>query len=257
MFDRVAAHFDGPPAKLDAAQQQLPFDGSVENFKAAARKLNRARKVQLLFDYSAAAYKAALDIKPDYDFGDNNLGVYYARRGGPGDMKLAEQYFRAAVKLNPRYADAFNNLGIVLARQGKLDDAIAAHKTGLSVRNDRAMDHNNLCHVYLQKAIRQRRPGECCFSTMRPELPGAWLTRVEIGIKQKDLDEARKGVQRMMAIDVKSPETIQAELLVAGLYLNLKRPEAAIDSLGDFLKHNPDVPDIYNSRGIAHGRRAT
>ena len=256
LFDRVAAHFNGPPAKLDAAQQQLPFDGSVENFKAAARKLNRARKVQLLFDYSAAAYKAALDIKPDYDFGNNNLGVYYARRGGPGDMKLAEQYFRAAVKLNPRYADAFNNLGIVLARQGKLDDAIAAHKTGLSVRNDRASDHNNLCRVYLQKgdldsAVQENAVSRQC----DPSFLGAWLTRVEIGIKQKDLDEADKCVRRMMAIDVKSPVTIQAELLVAGVYLNLNRPEAAIDSLGDFLKHNPAVPDIYNARGIAHAQK--
>jgi len=256
LFDHASRYFDGPPAKLDAGQQQFPCDGSVETFKAAARKLDLAHKVQLLSDYSAAAYKAAIDIKPDYDFGNNNLGVYYARRGGPGDMKLAEQYFRAAVKSNPCYADAFNNLGIVLARQGKLDDAISAHKTGLSARNDRASDHNNLCRVYMQKgdldsAVQENTVSRQC----DPNFLGAWLTRAEIGIKQKDLDEATKCVQRMMAIDVKSPETIQAELLVAGVYLKLKRPEAAIDSLGDFLKHNPAVPDVYNARGIAYAQK--
>ena len=86
-----------------------------------------------MFDYSAAAFKAAIDIKPDYDFGNNNLGVYYARRGRPEDLELAEKYFRAAVTSNPRYADAFNNLGIVLARQGKFDEAIASHKAGLEI----------------------------------------------------------------------------------------------------------------------------
>ena len=81
--------------------------------------------MQLLFDYSAAAFKSAIDIQPDYDFGNNNLGVYYARRGGPGDLNLAEKYFRGALTSNQRYADAYNNLGIVLARQGKFDEAIA------------------------------------------------------------------------------------------------------------------------------------
>ena len=254
LFDRAAKTFGGPPPKLDDAPRLLSFDGfRDEDFKVAARKLDRAHKVQLLFDYSAAAYKAAIDIKPDYDFGNNNLGVYYARRGGLDDMKLAEKYLRAALRSNPRYADACNNLGIVLARQGKLDEAIAAHKTGLRARNDRASDHNNLCRVYLQKGDLDSASQENTVSLRcDPNFLGAWLTRAELGIKRKDVDEAAKCVHRMMAIDVKAPQTIQAELLVAGVYLDLKRPEAAIDFLGDFLKHNPSVPDIYNARGIAY-----
>ena len=101
LFDRASKYFDGPPAKLDDKQQQLPWDGSVEKYRAAAGKLDRAHKVQLLFDYSAAAFKTAVDLKPDYDFGNNNLGVYYARRGGAEDLKLAEKYFRAAVTFRP------------------------------------------------------------------------------------------------------------------------------------------------------------
>jgi tetratricopeptide (TPR) repeat protein len=253
LFDHASAHFDGPPGKIDAAQQQLPFDGSVEHFKAAARKLDRAHQVQLLFDYSAAAFKAAIDLKPGYDFGNNNLGVYYARRGGPGDMKLAEKYFRAAVESNPRYADAFNNLGIVLTRQGKLDDAIASHKAGLRVRNDRASDHNNLCRVYLQKgdlesAVRENTLARQC----DPNSLGAWLTGAEIGIEQKDLDEAARCIQRMTEIDDKSPETIHAELLVADGYLNLKGAKAAIDLLDEFLIQNPAAPEIYLARGKAY-----
>ena len=50
----------------------------------------------MLFDYSADAFQATIDIKPDYDFGNNNLGVYYARKNKPEDLALAEKYFRGA-----------------------------------------------------------------------------------------------------------------------------------------------------------------
>ena len=185
LFDRASKNFDAPPRKLDAVQQQVPFDGSVENFKAATKKLDRAHKVQLLFDYSAAAFKAAIDIQPDYDFGNNNLGVYYARRGGPGDSKLAEKYFRGALTSNPRYADAYNNLAIMLARQGadlagkgdipgamlKFDESIFVHKKGLEVRNVRASDHNNLCRVYMQKYDLDTKQGNLSSATALSTTP--------------------------------------------------------------------------------------
>ena len=129
LFDHVAENFKGPPKNLDdSLKQPLLLAGSDEDFQAAAKKLDRFQQQQLLFDYSADAFQATIDIKPDYDFGNNNLGVYYARKGGPKDLKLAEKYFRGALMSNPRYADAFNNLAIVLARQGKFDEAIFFHR---------------------------------------------------------------------------------------------------------------------------------
>jgi protein O-mannosyl-transferase len=121
---------------------------------------------QEAFDRSAAAFQATLAIKPDYDFGNNNLGVYFARQGKAHDAKQAETFFRKAIIVNQRYADAYNNLGIVLHEQGqqlrkegkfdealaKLKDAAAQHENGLRVRFDRASDHNNLCGVLLEMA---------------------------------------------------------------------------------------------------------
>ena len=100
---------------------------------------------QILFDHSAAAFAATLAIKADYDFGNNNLGVYYARLGKSHDPVQAERFFRKAISVNSRYADAFNNLGIVLAEQGrdlakqgrydealvKLEDSARQHAKGL------------------------------------------------------------------------------------------------------------------------------
>ena len=92
----------GPPKNLDEAlKQPLLLDDSAENFKAAAKKLNHGQKQQLLFDYSADAFKATIDIKPDYDFGNNNLGVYYARESRPDDLALAEKYFTRRLDVQP------------------------------------------------------------------------------------------------------------------------------------------------------------
>jgi tetratricopeptide (TPR) repeat protein len=267
LFVRASQHFTGPPRKLDAVQQQVPFDGSVEHFRAATKKLDRTHKSQLLFDYSAAAFKAAIDIQPDYDFGNNNLGVYYARRGEPGDIKLAEKHFRDALKVNRHYADAFNNLGIVLARQGKLDEAIASHRAGLEFRKSSASDHNNLCRVYMAKydldfkkgnsekasadlenAVQENEISLKC----NPNFLGSWLSREEIELKQKDLDAAARTVRRMMAIDAKSQETIQALYLYVGKCCQLGRADEAIEFLNQSLKVNGAAPEIYRARGLAY-----
>ncbi len=216
LFDRLLGHIEGPPRKLDDAQEQLPFDGSVEHFRAAARKLERTQKAQLLFDYSAAAFKSAIDIRSDYDFANSNLGVYYARRASHGTtLKLAEKYFRVAVKSNPRYADAWNNLGIVLAQQGEFDEAIGAHKTGLAMRGDRAMDRNNLCRAYMQKgdlnnALKENTLALKC----DPHFPWAWASRAEIYCRLNNLNEAVKCVQILIASDAKSPSTMNVLILV-------------------------------------------
>ncbi len=266
LFDRASRHFDGPPARLDE-RQQAPFDGSVENFRAAARKLDRAHRQQLLLDYSAAAFKTAIDIQPDYDFGNNNLGVYYARRGQPEDLKLAEKYFRAAVTINRRYADAFNNLGIVLSLEGKFDEAIECHRKGLEIFDRRASDHNNLARVYLKRRDLEVQKGETdkakadlddaleelliaqrCDLTFLP----AWLTWIEIFIKQKNVNEAARCVQRMIDIDGKSPATLQGQLQLAKCYLDLKRPDDAIAGLTAILEIAKSLPEVYNARGTAY-----
>jgi tetratricopeptide (TPR) repeat protein len=224
--------------------------------------------VQLLFDYSGAAFKAAIDLKPDYDFGNNNLGVYYARRGGPEDAKRAEDYFRAAVRINPRYADAFNNLAIVLRWQGKLDEAIATHKAGLELRSDRASDHNNLCRVYIEKYDLDKKNGDLkkakddlasalletdiALKRCDPNFLGAWMSRMEICIKQENLDEAGRCVQRMSFIEPNSPETLHAAIQLGAKYLELNRPDDAIHCFNQILENNKSAPDAYAARGRAY-----
>jgi tetratricopeptide (TPR) repeat protein len=212
------------------------------------------------FDHSAEEFKKSIEIKPDYDFGHNNLGVYYAREGRSRNLGLAGTYFRQALRVNPRYADAFNNLALVLSEEGKLDEAIACHLAGLQVHNDRASDHNNLCRVYMKKGDLENAMMQNTISLQcDPNFLGAWRCRAEIYIQQNNFDEALKCAQRMIAIDAKSLEAVQTQLIVArtcltmaSKSLELHRPDDAIQVLSQFLKISDAVPEIYNARGRAY-----
>ncbi len=115
-------------------------------------------KAQEAFDHSAAAFAATLAIKPNYDFGNNNLGVYFARPGKARDSQSAEKYFRRAIAVNPRYADAFNNLGIVLAEQGRTlrAEGLALTEKGQSAQADGKFDE---ALIKLQDAANQHAAG--------------------------------------------------------------------------------------------------
>lgn len=269
LFDHLAENFKGPPEKLDdSLKQPLLLAGSAENFKEATKKLNLQQKQQLLFDYSADAFQATIDIKPDYDFGNNNLGVYYARKNKPQDLALAEKYFRGALMSNQSYADAYNNLGIILMREHKYDESILVHKMGLAVRLDEASDHNNLCRVYMLRHHLEVEKGELdrakddldnalkenafALEQCDPNFLGAWASRAEIFIVQKNLDGAAACIRKMTTIDARSPETLQALFIVVTKCLELTRPDVAIDLLSRSLESNDADPRLYNLRAHAY-----
>jgi tetratricopeptide (TPR) repeat protein len=257
-FNHIGIAYDSD-AKKDLAAAESAADAQV------SKDLRKTAEQE--FDLSADAFRSAIEIKPDYDFGNNNLGVYYARRGGPEDLKLAEKYFRGALMSNQRYADAYNNLGIVLARQGKFDDAIKCHLAGLNVRPDRASDHNNLCRAYMGRADQETKGHELekakddLASAMQQGLfslqcnmnfLGAYLSLAEIFIRQDKFEEASKCVLKMVTIDARSSETIQAQALFAENCLNRHRPDQAIDLLNQSLESNSAVPQVYRLRALVY-----
>ena len=68
-----------------------------------------------MWELAAADFKAALAIVPRYDFGNNNLGVYYA---GIGQNDLAKKYFLRALEAKPQYSDALGNLCTIYMKEG-------------------------------------------------------------------------------------------------------------------------------------------
>jgi protein O-mannosyl-transferase len=261
-FNHIGIAYDQDAKKDMAAAEAIPDPQTAQ----ARRKFAEEE-----FDHSADAFRAAIDIKPDYDFGNNNLGVYYARRGKPEDLKLAEKYFRGALVSNQRYADAYNNLAIVLSRQGKYDEAIDMHKRGLSVRIDRASDHNNLCRVYMARADLETKnkesdranadlesaleENEFALKRCDPNFLGAWLSLVEIKIKRNDYKEAGKCVLRMVTINANAGETHGAESMLAEAYLKAHQPDEAIDLLTECLKINDEVAQVYRLRALVYAQK--
>ena len=283
LLDHLPEDFHGPPKNLDKSLRHLlAYADSAEDFKEAARKLSLLQKQQLLFDYSADAFEATLIIKPDYDFGNNNLGVYFARKSSKDDLEAAEKYFTNALKYNQRYADAYNNNGIILVREGtellakgmipeaekKFDDAIACHKQGLGVRDNRASDHNNLCRAYMARSDLRFKQGdlkhanadldnalnETSYALLKcdPNFLGAWINRAQIYVKQKKLDEAVDCVRRMIAIAPKAPETFSAQLTIAKHCVDANQPDKAIELLNPILEINNSAVEVYFLRRIAY-----
>src|SRR5208283_2179772 len=84
-----------------------------------------------------------------------------------------------------------------------------------------------------------------------PNFLGAWTTREEIYIKRKNLDDAAKCVERIIAIDAKAPELGQAVGLLVSKCLELNQPDVAVDFLGKLLKLDDAAPQVYYLRGMA------
>jgi tetratricopeptide (TPR) repeat protein len=110
-----------------------------------------------LLDAAAVQFRAAIQIKPDYDFGNNNLGVIYAYQNKLEDADLC---FRRALAANPEYADVCHNLAQLRARQagraGKdpelqkrlLKEALGLAQRSVQLRPDRVPHVYTLALIY-------------------------------------------------------------------------------------------------------------
>lgn len=103
----------------------------------------------------AAAYRAALALRPDSSLVHNNLGVGLAKLN---ELQTALIHFKRAVAINPSYAKAHSNLGGLLYELGKKEDGIKHLMRAIEIDSDYAGTHSNLAMALLdtnpQKAIR-------------------------------------------------------------------------------------------------------
>jgi predicted TPR repeat methyltransferase len=111
------------------------------DFAEAHNNLGNALQLLQQLDGAAASFRRALEIKPAYVDAHNNLGVVLQSLGQLDD---AAACFRSALKLNPDYAAAHCNLGVVLQALGQLDDAVANFRRALEIVPGYAAAHYNL-----------------------------------------------------------------------------------------------------------------
>lgn len=95
---------------------------------------------------SIVAFHKSIELNPDFEIAQNNLGVVYL--DGLGDPKESVEYFKTAININPNYTLAYFNLA--RAYQAIGDKALAAEYYQMT------MDLNKITEELSQKDIRQR-----------------------------------------------------------------------------------------------------
>lgn len=95
---------------------------------------------------SIVAFHKSIELNPDFEIAQNNLGVVYL--DGIGDPKSSVEYFKNAININPNYTLAYFNLG--RAYQAIGDKALAAEYYQMT------MDLNKITQELSDKEIRER-----------------------------------------------------------------------------------------------------
>jgi tetratricopeptide (TPR) repeat protein len=122
-------------------------DGATEPFH-----LGNALSRQGRFVEAAAAYRRALELRPDHAQTYNNLGAALLEVGALGAAAAA---YRHAIALKPDHAKAHYNLGLVLQIQGDLDEAAQRFRQAIALKPDYAKAHYSLAN---QRALDDRSP---------------------------------------------------------------------------------------------------
>ncbi|MBP7211759.1 tetratricopeptide repeat protein [bacterium] len=92
------------------------------------------------------AYTKAIDLNPDYDIAQNNLGVIYL--DGIGTPKQALPFFKRAIEINPNYTLAYFNAGRSLQALGKNEESAKFYQM--------AMDLNKITSELDEDDIKER-----------------------------------------------------------------------------------------------------
>ena len=95
---------------------------------------------------SVVAFHKSIELNPDFEIAQNNLGVVYL--DGYGDPKSSIEYFQNAVNINPNYTLAYFNLA--RAYQAVGDKSHAAEYYQMT------MDLNKITEELSEKDIRKR-----------------------------------------------------------------------------------------------------
>ena len=92
------------------------------------------------------AFHKSIELNPDFEIAQNNLGVVYL--DGIGDPKSSIEYFKNAIDINPNYTLAYFNLGRAYQIIG--DKALAAEYYQMT------LDLNKITEEMDEKDIRKR-----------------------------------------------------------------------------------------------------
>lgn len=135
-----------------------------------------------------AAYRQALQLKPDYAEAENNLAFCLHEQGRYMD---AVRLYRQAIQHKPDYARAYTNLGITLNELEQWTEAEAMHRQALALQPNLAEAHSNLANA-LKKQARYAEALEAAQQAvaLQPKLAEAYLSMGHIFEEKQQFNEA-------------------------------------------------------------------
>jgi len=211
---------------------------SAEAHFNLANSLKAAGKL----DEAIAAYRRAVELRPDFPDAHFRLGNILANKG---DTESAAECYRRVLQLNPNHVDALNNLGNTLMGRGEAAEAVAIYQRVLTMQPGHFLARNNLAAGLLAIGEFEEAAGVAGLAiAMRPDYPparrnmgdalaavGRWSDAAESYKKLIDLESARPGGDSGAAAD--------ARMKLALAMKNLKRFDEAISLLYEAVKLTP------------------
>jgi type IV pilus biogenesis/stability protein PilW len=197
---------------------------SAASGKATGDAMSFYRLAQVQFEQgktqeAIASLKKALSRNPKLAEAHDYLGIIYLQQSDP---QQAAKYLKKAVALNPYYTDAHNTLGVVYTELKKYDRAVAEFDLALKDRTYGSPEkiHFNLGRLYLDRGMNDQaiHSFEEAVRIKSDYLPGM------LGLGQAyqssgRLDLARQQYQKIVRLDPKSAEAVQARQ-----FLDRQRP---------------------------------
>lgn len=104
------------PANEVAPRPSAPITTPAEEEYGKGIRAKRAKE----WSVAAAAFRKAVDLKPDYAEAWNELGYALRNRG---DYPESVKAYDEALRLKPRFPEALEYLGEAYVKMGRLDDA--------------------------------------------------------------------------------------------------------------------------------------
>ncbi|MBM4053645.1 MAG: tetratricopeptide repeat protein [Planctomycetes bacterium] len=180
-------------------------------------------------------------------------GFSWQVKSRANDWKDHYSFWSGIISREPNSYRAHNSLSVLLLAKGKVDEALSAVQTALSVNPSYPESHNNLGHLYLRKGKYDMAIEEFDKALHGdPVLISAHYNK-GIAYSNRDMYEnAEKEFIWCIENGGKNPSTLY---LLGSLYMKQDKHDEAIEIFRYLLSENPENPDLHKNLGVLYSKK--
>jgi serine/threonine-protein kinase len=238
-----AAQAEGEKARAEQEAAEL-------RARAASAAANNERGLALAemgrWDEAVAAYRKALDLKPDIAEAHNNLGALLAEQDKAAE---AEKEYQEALRISPDLSEAYVGLGNLLAAQGKPVEAGQEYREALRLKPDYAEAHTSLGILLAAQGKAAEAEGEFREAIrLRPDYPVAHYNLGALLARQGKAAEAEREYREALRLQPDDPKAhfkLGNELRAKG------RTDEAVAEYRKAIELRPDYAEAHCNLGFA------